>query len=225
MGSQDEQANLATSIINSSLQNVSNYCAITCSSSIDNTNVTIIGGNATIDITNTCSIVGSECMIKNIISSQITNLIKNMVEQEQDNLGIFSLLGPSSSATTNISNSIKNQVSQLITNNCAIGSTDSVVNTNVFAQDANLKLTIGNTNSISKADCSLDTVAKLVLNNSVSNSVTQKQSSCGSILGILIAVIIIAIIIILFPILFSISGVAGRGIKAAGRIIPADKKK
>lgn len=64
MGSQDEQASIATSIINGSLQNIANYCTITCDNNISNLNITIIGGNATINISQSCSIIGSECMIK-----------------------------------------------------------------------------------------------------------------------------------------------------------------
>lgn len=224
MGSQDEQANLATSIVNSALQNVSNYCTISCQEDVSNTDIVIIGGNATIDIGGTCSIVGSECVVKTVLSSSISNMIDNTVQQQEDNLGIYSLLGPSSNESTDISSAIKNQVSQLISNTCSTGVNDQITNTNVFAQDANLKLTIGQTGTVSKASCALDTVAKLVLNNSVTNSVKQTESSCGSILWILIVAVIIALLVLMWPLLSAVFSVAGKGVRAAGRIIPAENK-
>jgi len=216
MGTQDEQANLATSIVNSAMQDVSNQCTITCSDNISNVSQVIIGGSATINISQTCSVVGAECSIKNLIQSQISNLIKNVVKQQQSSMGIFSLYGPSSSSDTNISNSIKSQVSQLISNVCNISSTDTITNYNLFAQDADINLNITQGGNANKATCALDTVAKLVLNNSVQNSVTQSQSSCGNIILILIIVAVIVVLIMLLPVL-------GPIFSAVGGVIPKSK--
>jgi hypothetical protein len=143
-----------------------------------------------------------------------------MIQQQESNLGIFSLLGPSSSEVTNITNSIKNQVSQLITNTCHTGSNNEITNTNVFAQDpSSLNLTIAQSGSVNKAECALDTVAKLLINNDVTNSVTQTESSCGDILLILIIIAIIMLVIILFPLLRAISK------RAASIIEPGAKEK
>jgi hypothetical protein len=218
MGTQDQQAALTTNIVNDAMQQVSNQCTITCSDNISNVSQTIIGGSATINISQTCSVVGAECSIKNLIQSQISNLIKNIVKQEQSNMGIFSLFGPSSSTNTNISNSIKSQVSQLISNVCNIDSGSNIVNYNLFAQDADINLNITQGGNANKATCALDTVAKLVLNNSVQNSVTQSQSSCKDIVLILIIVAIIVILILLMPIL-------GPIFETVGAVLPKKKKK
>jgi hypothetical protein len=224
MGSQDEQVSLATNITNQALQNISNYCTITCTNDVNNVDITIIGGDTTINLEQTCSAVGAECIVKNVIQSQIDNMIDNMIKQQESNLGIFSLLGPSSTESTNISNAIKNQVSQLITNNCAISSDNQTTNISIFAQDAATKLNFIQNGNVSKASCALDTVAKLVLNNQVTNSVSQGESSCGDILWILIVVSVIILLILLFPILSAVFGTAGRAVKGVGRVIPADKK-
>jgi hypothetical protein len=234
MGAADnqEQASLATSIVNQSLQDVANYCTISCSDNISNVDAVIIGGNDTVNIGQVCSIVGSECMIKNLISTQVDNLVKNIVQQQQSNMGILSLFGPSSSEVTNITTAIKNQVSQLINNTCSQDSTNNITNTTVFAQDANLNLTISQSGSVQKAQCALDTVAKLLINNDVQNSVKQTQSSCGNILAILIVIVVIVLIFIFYPLLrgfstgagqvLSASGTAaGKGIRAAGNVIGA----
>jgi hypothetical protein len=211
MGSQDEQVSLATNIANDALQNITNYCSITCTNDVNNVDITIIGGESTINLEQTCSAVGAECLVKNVIQSQIDNMIDNMIKQSQSNLGIYSLLGPSSTESANIANSIKNQVSQLITNNCAISSENSITNVSIFAQDADTKLNFVQNGSVSKASCALDTVAKLVLNNQVTNSVAQTQSSCGDILWILIVVAVIIFLVLVGYLVFKFAGSRGGG--------------
>lgn len=215
MGSQDQQANLATSIVNQAQQTINNYCSISCSQNISNVNITIIGGNATVNITQTCTAIGTECAIKNLVSSEITNLISNLVKQSQENAGIFSLLGPSMNNTTNISNAIKNQISQLVNNTCRQDINQNINALNIFAANANGTYNIAQTGTMDHATCVLDTVSKLVLTNAVSNDVTQKQTSCGNILGILIIVAIIIVIILLFPIIRGFFGGGGGKVKVS----------
>ena len=213
MGSQTNQASLATSIISAAQQTINNYCSIACNANIGNVNITVIGGNATIDVSQTCTNIGSECTIKNLMSSEITNLIDNIVKQSQTNAGFLSLLGPSQSNTTNISNAIKNQISQLVNNTCTQDATVNVNAINVFSQDANLKFNYNQTGTTDHATCALDTTVKLLLNNQVTNSVTQKQSSCGNVLLILIIIAVIILVILLFPILSNLFRGSGGGSK------------
>jgi hypothetical protein len=213
MGAQDQQANLATSIVNQAQQTINNYCSISCSQNISNVNITIIGGNATVNITQTCTAIGTECAIKNLVSSEVTNLISNLVEQTQENAGIFSLLGPSMNNSTNISSAIKNQISQLVNNTCRQDINQNINALNIFALNANGTYNIAQTGSMDHATCVLDTVAKLVLTNNVANDVKQTQTSCGNIIGILIIVAIIIVIILAFPIIRSFFGGGGGKVK------------
>lgn len=222
-GDQTEAVNAATSIVNSSLQNIANYCTITCTNDINDASITFIGGNVNFSLNQTCSIVGSECMVKNVVQTQIDNLIQNIIKQQESNLGIFSMLGPASNESTNITNAIQNQVSQLIHNTCNIASDNSTSNLTVFADDVNGNFSIGQTGSVSKATCALDTMAKVVLNNSVLNDVTQSESSCKNILAILIIVAVILVCIILFPILFETGRLIGAGIGRARETIRVKK--
>lgn len=210
MGAQDQQVSLATSIINNAQQTINNYCSISCSQNISNVNITIIGGNATINITQTCTAIGTECAVKNLVGAEISNLISNLVDQSQSNAGIFSLFGPASSQATSISNNIKNQISQLVNNTCQQDINQNISALNIFALDANAKINIAQTGTMDHASCVLDTVAKLVLTNNVANDVKQKQTSCGGILGILIIVAIIIVVILLFPIIRSFFGGGGK---------------
>lgn len=221
MGGQTNQASIATSIISQAQQTVNNYCSITCSNNFSNNTITIIGGNATINVDQTCTNIGSECTIKNLISSQIDNLIQNIIQQTQSNLGLFSLLGPGQTNSTNIGNAIKNQITQLINNTCNQNATNNINAVNVLAIDADTNINYVQTGSNDHATCALDTVAKLVLNNDVQNSVKQAQSSCGNILGILIVVAIIILVILLFPVLSRLIGGIGGGNKGANINITA----
>jgi hypothetical protein len=211
MGAQDQQVSLATNIINSAQQTINNYCSISCSQNISNVNITIIGGNATINITQTCTAIGTECAVKNLVGAEISNLISNLVDQSQSNAGILSLFGPASSQSTSISNNIKNQISQLVNNTCQQDINQNISALNIFALDANSTINIAQTGTMDHASCVLDTVAKLVLTNNVANDVKQKQTSCGNILTILIIVAAIIVLILLFPIIRSLFGGGNKG--------------
>jgi len=208
MGAQDNQyADLSNSIVNNSLQNIANYCSISCNDNISNLNVVLIGGDDTININQSCSILGAECIIKNLINTEIENLIDNIVNQKGEAKSIFSLFGPSSSEDVNITNSMKNQVSQLISNTCSISVNNLITNVSVVAQDANLNLSLSQTGSVNKSECILDTVSKLLINNDIKNNVKQEQSglSLGQFLGIIILITIIAILVIAIPYLTPIT--------------------
>jgi hypothetical protein len=208
MGAQDEQyADVANSIVNNSLQNIANFCSITCNDNISNLDVVLIGGNDTININQSCSVVGAECVIKNVMNTEIENLINNVINQTGEAKSIFSLFGPSSSEDVNITNSMKNQVSQLISNTCAIGVNNNITNVSVIAQDANLNLSLAQTGSVNKAECIIDTVSKLLINNDIQNNVKQEQSglSLGGFLAIIILISIIAILVIVIPYLTPIT--------------------
>jgi hypothetical protein len=210
MGSQDEQTtDVANSIVNDALQNVANFCSITCNDNISNLDVVIVGGNDTVNINQSCSIIGAECMVKSIISSKIEDLVQDVLNQKQSNAGLFSLFGPSSTESVNITNSIKNQISQVVSNTCTISSDSNTTNVAVFSQDANLNLNIAQSGSLNHAECAIDTVTKMLIDNSIKNDITQSQSSCGNIVGILIVGVIILILVFIGPYLFDVSKTIG----------------
>lgn len=219
MGGQDEQqySNIANSITNNSLESIANYCSITCNDNISNLDVVIVGGNDTININQSCSIVGAECLVKNVMNTQIENLVSNLLNQKQADRSIFDLLGPATSETVSVTNALKNQISQLITNTCSISDTKTLSNVGVFSQDANFNLTIGQTGSINNVECILDTTSKILLNNDIKNNVDQKTSglSLAGFIGIIILVCVIIALIIFGPFLAQVSQSAGDVIEAA----------
>jgi hypothetical protein len=216
MGGQDEQfSNVANSIVNSSLESIANYCSITCNDNISNLDVVLVGGNDTININQSCSIIGAECLIKNLMNTQIDNLVSNLINQQQADRSIFDLLGPSTSETVNVTNALKNQMSQLISNTCSISSNNTISNVAVFAQDANLNLNISQTGSVNNTQCIMDTVSKILINNDIKNNVSQKTSglSLGGFIGIIILVVIIIVLIFVGPYLADFSQAGGQAIE------------
>jgi hypothetical protein len=213
MGGQDEQqySNIANSITNNALESIANYCSITCNDNISNLDVVIVGGNDTVNINQSCSIIGAECLIKNIMSTQIDNLVSNIINQKQLDKSIFDLLGPATSETVSITNALKNQMSQLITSTCSISSDNSISNVGVFSQDANLDLKISQTGTINNTQCILDTVSKILINNDIKNNVEQSTSglSIGKFIIIVILICIIIALVIFGPFLAQISQIGG----------------
>jgi hypothetical protein len=203
--SQKIQTTEATNILNDSTQVINNYCSISCGDNISNTSVTVTGSDTRINLSQTCSAVGAECSIKNIIGNQIDNMITNLTKNEQKGsaTGIMGLLGPSSTENENMSTAIKNSITQLVNNTCSISVENQLNNVRAVIVGNNDTFNIAQTGDMDKATCVMDTVIKNVLNNNVSNEADNKQSTL-SILQFIIIVAIIVALVILFPLFKSL---------------------
>jgi hypothetical protein len=190
----------ATDILNDSTQVINNYCSISCGDNISNTNVTVTGSDTRINLSQTCSAVGAECSIKNIIGNQINNMIKNLVNNEQKGsaTGVLGMLGPSSTESEFMSTAIKNSITQLVNNTCSISVDNQLNNVRAVIVGNNDTFNIAQTGDMDKATCVMDTVIKNVINNNVTNEADNKQSTL-SILQFLIIVAVIIALVILFP--------------------------
>jgi len=199
------QTTEATNILNDSTQVINNYCSISCGDNISNTSVTVTGSNTRINLSQTCSAVGAECSIKNIIGNQIDNMITNLTKNEQKGSasGVMGLLGPSSTENENMSTAIKNSITQLVNNTCSISVENQINNVRAVIVGNNDTFNIAQTGDMDKSTCVMDTVIKNVLNNSVSNEADNKQSTL-SILQFIIIVAIIVALVILFPLFKSL---------------------
>jgi hypothetical protein len=145
------QTTEATDILNDSTQVINNYCSISCGDNISNTSVTVTGADTRINLSQTCSAVGAECTIKNLMSNQINNLITNLVEDTESNEGIFSLLGPSSTESEDISNAIKNSITQLVNNTCNVSTENMSNNVNAVITGNNNVFNAAQTGDMDKA--------------------------------------------------------------------------
>jgi hypothetical protein len=211
MGNQTETTTFATDILNSASQDINNYCSISCGNDFDNVNITVTGNGNTVNLAQTCSAVGSECTIKNLMSNQIDNLITNLVQDTESNEGIFSLLGPSSTESENISNAIKNSITQLVNNTCNVSTENMSNNVNAVITGNNNVFNAAQTGDMDKATCALDTVVKNVISNTVKNTAQNKESSCDILKYLVIVGAVIGVLILLPVVVNLIRRTGGKG--------------
>lgn len=210
MGNQTESTTFATDILNNASQDINNYCSISCGNDFNNVDIVVTGSNNTVNLSQTCSAVGAECTIKNLMSNQIDNLITNLVQDTESNEGIFSLLGPSSTESENISNAIKNSITQLVNNTCNISTENNSNNVNAVITGNNNFFNAAQTGDMDKATCALDTVVKNIITNTANNTAINKETSC-SIMKYLIIIGVILLVILILPILFNLAKRVGKG--------------
>jgi hypothetical protein len=203
MGNQSESTTFATDILNNASQDINNFCSISCGNDFDNVNITVTGNGNTINLSQTCSAVGAECTIKNLMSNQIDNLVTNLVQDTESNEGIFSLLGPSSTESENISNAIKNSVTQLVNNTCNVSTINQTNNVNSVFTGNNNVFNIAQSGEMDKVTCAIDTVVKNVITNTANNTAINKESSCDILKYLVIVGAVIAILILL-PVVINI---------------------
>jgi hypothetical protein len=210
MANQTESTTFATDILNSASQNINNFCSISCGNDFNNVDIVVTGSGNTVNLSQTCSAVGAECTIKNLMSNQIDNLVTNLVEDTESNEGIFSLLGPSSTESENISNAIKNSITQLVNNTCNISTDNLSNNVNAVITGNNNVFNAAQTGDMDKATCALDTVVKNVITNTVNNTAKNKETGCN-IMKFLIIIGVILIVVLVLPILFNLGKRIGKG--------------
>ena len=189
----------ATNILNDATQNINNYCSISCGDNISNTNIVVTGSETRINLSQTCSSVGAECSIKNIIGNQIENMITNLTKNEQKGsaTGIMGMLGPTSTENEFMSTAIKNSVTQLVNNTCSISVQNKMNNVRAVILGNNDTFNITQTGDMDKATCSMDTVIKNIINNDVANTTDNKQSTISILQFLIIAAVIVALVILL----------------------------
>lgn len=202
MGNQTESTTFATDILNSASQDINNFCSISCGNDFDNVNIVVTGNGNTVNLSQTCSAVGAECSIKNIIGNQIDNMITNLSKNEQKGsaTGIMGMIGPSSTENEYMSTAIKNSITQLVNNTCSISVENKINNVRAVIVGNNDTFNIAQTGDMDKATCAMDTVIKNVINNNVANTTDNKQSTTSILQFLIIAVVIVALVL-LFPIL------------------------
>jgi hypothetical protein len=200
MSNNTESSTFATDILNNASQNINNFCSISCGNDFDNVNIVVTGDGNTVNLSQTCSAVGAECTIKNLMSNQIDNLVTNLVQDTESNEGIFSLLGPSSTESENISNAIKNSITQLVNNTCNISTENQSNNVNAVITGNNNTFNAAQTGDMDKATCAIDTIVKNVITNTANNTAINKETSCGG-LKFLVIIGVIIVIIMFVPVI------------------------
>lgn len=183
----------AQNVSNSSIQTSKNYCESVCGN--DNKNVNVIIQNSTnvnIDFQQTCSVLGSSCTVKNSLDSSITNMLEATAKQTVVNVSNFLEYNKSNNFTS-ITQNIRNNMAQLISNTCKNVSQNTNENIYVYVGNAKaVKVDFAQSGTVSNANCAYDNAAKITVYNSETAKVTQSVKNIG-ILGIIAAIIVLII--------------------------------
>lgn len=204
LGTTTNQSSRASlSVANSVLQAASSECSISCNQD-QSGNVIIITNSDVGDITfsQTCSIVGSQCLIKTYLDTNLTNILETMQEQDAVTVSGFAdiLSGfRETNQTIDVNQHVVNSISQLISNNCRIDTAQAQNNNYVYIGDSTTgNLSFVQSSDITNTDCIMDTIAKAVAVTEESAKTGQKSTTTNmfAIIGLIIACIIIIIIFV-----------------------------
>lgn len=214
-----ETSSIAQNVTNSAIQTSKNVCQFVCGNENENSNVTIENSsNVVVDFSETCSVLGTSCTVKNVLDSSITNMLSAASQQKETNLaGLFNFnVGSENNSMTQ---NIRNNVAQMISNTCKNQATNVNENTYVFVgNSSNIRVSFAQGASVSNANCNYDNSAKMA----IYNSETAKSSQAIKNVGILGMIVICIMMIIMLIICFSLMGsLKGKGDKKKGQDTPA----
>jgi hypothetical protein len=204
-----QTASSVLTTVNYFMQNVTNTCSLSCTNSMSNTSVVVDGSSVgNINISQTCSIVGSKCTIKTILDVQITNILKSMFTQKATtDRSLLDMMGSTDvSMDIHIEETVRNSVTQLVNTTCNLSSSNTMTNTSVVFKNG---ATGGNINiiqdsSLSQSDCILETVAKTTLLNDL--TATGDQTSTTGTISVIMSAIITIVMIIAICVTVSVVG-------------------
>jgi len=221
-----QTANVELGVANNILQAVSNVCSISCNET-ENGNTVVIANSTTKDITfsQTCSIVGSQCVIATYLETDIDNILSTMANQSSlTTTGIGDLLSgfASSSENINIHDFVTNNISQLVSNNCAITTSQAQNNNYVYVNNSTTgDISFAQSSTIQNTDCIMQTIATAIdITNETAN--TGQTATIQSVEAVLALVIVAIVVMIIIMILFF---VAKPALSKAGKKLSGDLNK
>jgi flagellar basal body-associated protein FliL len=191
---------LAQSILNKVLQQTTNDCVVSCKNvNSDDINIVDTTIDGSLDIDQTCEIVGSSCVMKTLLDNTIINSISSDLSQEESSSAGFLNFsaGGSTSADVNVNVAVRNLASQIVDNNCKESSeNDSYEVINIIGSTIKGDFKLDQSSSVSQSDCIINNLLKNFDNTDVKTKVSQKMDS-SHLLWIIIIVVIVVIIIII----------------------------
>lgn len=169
---------------NAVLQSAQSTCSVTCSNESSGNTYVFDGTTAgNLDFSQTCAITGTECLISSYLETNITDIMSSMAKQTEATMNPIGMSAGNFSShdeSVDITESVYNSMTQLISNNCAITATNKSTNNYYYYKDA----TIGNISfaqnaSVGNAECVMDTVAKATAKTDQSASSDQSTGCTG----------------------------------------------
>lgn len=194
--------------MNDTVQNIQNRCAYTCGNKSENNTVVVENSsNVTFDMNQTCSVVGTSCVARTYLETDIQNVLNAVNNNSVVNDASYGLINADYNYSY-ISQYIRNNVTQQVDNFCQNNSTNNRNNLFVYVKNVNNGVfNLTQTGTVSNTQCSFDTTAKM----SIINQETAKNENSVKNYGLfhdlagMIGLIIIAVIIVA-----TISGTKGK---------------
>lgn len=181
MGNYNSTA-IRTDIENDILQSSKNVCTIKVSQSITGS-VFVSDGDINIrDMDN----MPLSCVITNTFDAQVSNSIADSIKQTASTEN--GLLLPSAGANTNIANiseNIRNRISQIMNNSCSLTTAQDITNSVLISKNGSINITQDN-NQGAFSSCQMQNTASATVVNSVSNTVAQTATITNAITSIIL---------------------------------------
>ena len=194
--------------MNDTVQNIQNRCANVCANDSSNTTYVIEdSSNITFNMNQTCSVVGTSCVARTYLETDIQNVLNAVNNNSVVNDASYGLVNADYNYSY-ISQYIRNNVTQQVDNFCQ--NTAKNDRNNLFMYVKNVKngvFDLTQTGTVSNTQCSFDTTAKM----SIINQETAKNENSVKNYGLfhdlagMLGLIIIAVIIVA-----TISGTKGK---------------
>lgn len=201
-GETSNEARVLLDTRNSIFQSTTNQCAFVCSNNYDNLNLVINNSKGvSVDLSSTCSILNSSCMMKTSLDANIKNILDAMVNQTaKTTTGMMSFLNNDSASNyLEISEYISNNLTQTVTNNCQVTARNSATNTYISVTGSeNININYSQTGIIDNSLCNVDTTSKAVVFNQETakgdQSATVDSLGCTDYFNMIIAIVICLVI-------------------------------
>jgi len=187
--------NSSQSVVNNVMQSAVNNCSFICGNTNQNTNITVLNSsNTNIDFAQSCTIAGTSCLVQNMFDTSITTILESTTKQSVSNVASLFQSSKSTNNTT-LSQNVRNNISQLISNNCQNRVQNSNNNSYIFVGNSkNTDINFSQTGSITNADCNFDNTAKLAVYTKESAKIIEAVKNIG-ILAVILGILMVGALI------------------------------
>ena len=180
-------------VVNSALQASQQTCQAGCTNSLNNATVIVVGGTGDVTIQQTCKLDGIQCIMASTLDNQVQTVLQAMAKQQSSTMAGFSLDFHNVSQNVNLSQYIKNSVTQIMDSSCKFEAANDISGLYFYAKDRNGNLNITQSAAITNSTCNLNNLAKNVTYNTSSAEADQK-AEITNIFALVFVIIIVAII-------------------------------
>lgn len=187
---------------NSIFQSTTNQCSFVCSNKYDHLQLIVENSKGiNIDLSNTCSVLNSSCLMKTALDANIKNILDAMISQTaKTTTGPYSFLNNDKASNyLEISQFISNNLTQQVTNNCQVTASNSLTNAYIYVTGSeNININAAQTGIIDNSLCNMETTSKAVIFNQATangdQTATVDSLGCTDYFNMIIAVVICLVI-------------------------------